>query len=343
MNQLVIGDLHFGIKTNSIVWLESQLKLFKNQIFKITKEKNIDRVIFLGDLFDIRYSINQQVGIEVKNIIREFAEQYSGDIYFVAGNHDYYSPLEEFSMYNSYELIFGQEFIKCYPNVKFITQTPYLSDDGALFLPWYWTENQTHFDEILYHYDFNDDVKAIFCHADLSVWPGGRIASLKGKPVYSGHIHYIVEPEFGNLHNIGAALPLTFSDVNQNRYLYILDSNFKVVEKIKNETTFKFIRVYNDQIFNMDSEIFNNSYIQLCVSTSNINKAQYIDQIKYLRNTYIGSNIKLHVLNNDEINSINLNGEVFNTNINKYIEDNIPEHLNTKYELIKNKINKLEE
>ena len=72
-NTLVIGDVHFGIKTNSVTWLEAQLEFFNKQVIPAIKEKHIDRVIFLGDIFDIRYAVNQQVGIEVKSLVRKLS------------------------------------------------------------------------------------------------------------------------------------------------------------------------------------------------------------------------------------------------------------------------------
>lgn len=48
MRDLIIGDMHIGIKNNSISWLESQLEFFDKQIFDIIENKNIERVIFLG-------------------------------------------------------------------------------------------------------------------------------------------------------------------------------------------------------------------------------------------------------------------------------------------------------
>jgi DNA repair exonuclease SbcCD nuclease subunit len=337
MRELVIGDVHFGIKTNSVTWLDTQIEYFKKQIIPAIKTKNINRVIFLGDIFDIRYAVNQQVGIEVKNLIREIANSFSGDIIFIAGNHDYYSPLEEFSEYNAYQLVFGEEFVKCHPNIKIIDKDPVLLEGGTLCLPWYWTENPEHFDEILYRYRFNDEVKEVFCHADLGVWPGGRIASLKGVPVYSGHIHNVTEYEFGNLHNLGSALPLTFSDVNEERYIYIIE-DCKVVERITNTTTPMFKRIYNEDIFTLTEVDLNNSYMQICIANSNYNKANYIDQLKYLKTTYTDANIRIHIVDDEESATVNFNGEGFNTNITQYIENNIPEHLNDKYEYIKDKV-----
>lgn len=336
MRELIIGDLHFGIKNNSVTWLESQIDFFEKQIFKIIDSENLDRIIFLGDVTDVRYGINQQVGIEVKNVIRKLAKKFKKDIYFVCGNHDYYSPLEEFIHYNSYELLFGPEFLELYPNLHFVTEEPLFTEDGSLFLPFYWTENPDHFDELLYTYKFGYEVKAIYCHADLTCWPGGRITALKGCPIYSGHIHYIVEDNIGNLHNVGAALALTFNDVNQERFVYIAE-DYKIVKRIKNSITPQFKQLYNEKIFDANEDVFNNSYVRLCISASNINKAKYIDQIKYLKSTYLDANIRINII--DEFD----NGEIlsvdgFNTNIQTYIEDNIPEHLNNKYEYIKEKM-----
>ena len=337
MRSLIIGDLHFGIKNNSLSWLELQLDFFKKQIFNIIETKNIDRIIQLGDLSDVRYSINQQIGIEIKKLFREMLNKFNDkEFIFIAGNHDYYSPLEEFAEYTSYELIFGDEFYKCHPNFKVIQSDPYLTEDGCLMLPWYWTENTDHIDELLYGYDFGNEVKAIFCHTDLTSWPGARIASFKGTPIYSGHIHFIVEDALCNLHNIGAAVALTFNDVNQDRYLYILE-DYEIVDKIKNETTPQFKRAYNEQIFELTEDYFNNSYVQLCISSNNINKAKYVEHLKEIKTTYINANIRLHIIDDDtNIETLSVNG--FNTNIETYIENNIPQHLDDKYNLIKQKL-----
>ena len=337
MRELVIGDLHFGIKNNSLTWLSQQLDFMRNQVFNALDTENIDRCIFLGDLTDIRYSINQQVGIELKKLFREMLVKFPNITFFVcAGNHDYYSPLEEFAAYNSYELIFGEEFINIHKNLIIINQDPYMTDDGALFLPWYWTENTDHIDDILYNYDFNEEVKEVFCHTDLSQWPGARIAAFKGKPIYSGHIHFSYEDTLANLFNLGSACAFTFNDVNMDKFIYILE-NYKIVKKIKNVTTPKFIRLYNEEIFKAKSELFNNSYVQLCISTNNINKAKYVDQIKELKNTYIDSNIRLHTID-ENTDMTTLSVASFNTNIETYIEDNIPDYLDEKYQKIKRQI-----
>jgi hypothetical protein len=334
---LVIGDIHFGIKTNSLIWFEYQNNLFKKQIIPIIENKNIDTIIFLGDLFDIRYSINQQIGYDAKEIVVSLFKRFSDKQFiFLAGNHDYYSPLEELSKYNIYDLLFDDEFRKTYKNVKFICNEPYFQD-GALFLPWYFTENPNHFDSLLYNYKFGIEVKSIYCHTDLSIWPGSRITSLRGCPVYSGHIHNIIIDEENHLYNLGSAMGFTFSDVDEVKYLYIIEDH-AIVEKIPNTTTPMFKRIFNEDIFTISDSDIENSFVQLCVSSSNINKANYIDQIKYIKDAYSQSDIKVRIIEDKLISSATFNSEGINTNVSQFIDDNMPEYLQPKYAMIKDRL-----
>ena len=185
MKTLVIGDVHFGCKSNNISWLDMQLKFFNDQVIPEIRSGDYDNIVFLGDVFDVRYSINEQVGIEVKDLFRRLAS-ISKEIFIVAGNHDYYSPLQEFQRYNAYSLAFGPEFTDAYPNLHFITEAP-LESDGMLFLPWYYTEDDGLLKKALSQHQ---DTKIIYCHTDLQSWDSDKVALVNGKTIYSGHIHY---------------------------------------------------------------------------------------------------------------------------------------------------------
>lgn len=336
MRSLVIGDVHFGIKSNNSTWLDYQIKFFKNQIVPAIREKNIDNIIFLGDLFDIRYSLNQQIGIEVRKLITALVDTFKDKKFiFIAGNHDFYSPLEELQDYNSYALLFGNDFVKCHPNAIFVVKDPMLNE-GQLYLPWYYTENPDHFDTLLYNYRFGEEVKSIYCHTDLAIWPGARITALRGCPVYSGHIHNIMIDEENKLYNLGSSCAFTFMDVNEVKYIYIIEDH-KIVEKIENVTTPRFKRFYNEEIFTITESDIKDSFIQLCISTNNINKANYIDQVKYLKSTYTDANMRVHPID-DTMSTTTFVAQGFNTNISQFIEDNIPEYLTVKYEVIKDKL-----
>lgn len=337
MRQLLIGDCHFGRHSNSVIWLENQLKFFNTQVIDILNTKNIDRVVFLGDLFDTRYSTNTQVGCEVKNLIRKLVSTYINiNFILIAGNHDFYSPQEEFHSYNVYDEIFGEEFISCYDNLKIITYGEYYDNDNKnLYLPWYSTENFDTFKTIIFKYkEFG--VSNIFMHTDLEHWDNAYKSLITDNiQLWAGHIHYIWE--LNNYHIIGAAYSFDFSDVNSKKYLYIIEDN-KCVEKIENIITPKFKRFYNEEIFNLTENDFKNSYIEICIFSSNANKAKYIERIKDIDKNYTEYNIRKHIIDDSMGEGFELT--YFNANIDSYIDSNIPNYLNEKYMFIKSKIQK---
>lgn len=337
MRQLLIGDCHFGVYSNSNTWLENQLKFFNTQVIDVLNTRNIDRVVFLGDLFDIRYSINQQVGIEVKKLIRNIITQYPNiEFYFIAGNHDFYSPLEEFHDYNVYNVVFGDEFEKHYKNIKFIVYENYFDEmTGNLYLPWYTTEDPQKIEAELFKIRQDGfEVKNIFCHADLQHWDSVyKTVVDKTIQVWSGHIHFIWD--VNNFHNIGAMFSFTFNDVNSYRYMYIIDGN-SCIERIENITTPKFKQYANEEIFTLTEDDFKNAYVRLYIFNSNLNKAKYIEQIKFIKQNYAEYNVKIQTLDDSLGESFELT--YFNTNIENYISNNIPDYLSEKYNFVKEKL-----
>ena len=331
MKDLVIGDIHFGIKNNNVSWLTQQLKYVREEILPRIHEH--DRVIFLGDLFDIRYSINTQVGCEVKNLVREMLKKNpSKEFYFIAGNHDYYSPIIDFEHYNAYELVFGQEFINAYKNMHIVSSLPIINN-RTLMLPWYFTENDERYNTTMKEYAGKFDI--IYCHTDCEHWSVDK-AMLKGDAVvYSGHIHYPYINTELKLYNIGAACSFTFNDVNSQRYIYTIEDGI-ITNSYENNVTPKFHRYYNERIFTLAAEDLENAYTQLCISTTNISKAKYIEQIKKLKSEHTDCSIKTVVI--DESVQDIVEGIEFNTNIHEYIKNNMPEHLYDKYELLNDKL-----
>ena len=371
-NTLVIGDMHFGIKSNSLVWLNKQLEFFRLQVIPIilnAKKLNIDNVVFLGDLFDVRYSTNTFIGCEVKNLFREINRACeSSDIscYVVAGNHDFYSLSEEFIKYNVYELIFGQEFIRENYRLHFITEEPTViykfsknitcAKIGELIepyilgklqlLPWYQAENKEHLKNTLQNIlkeQNHDKVKAIYAHWDLENncdHETHQFLKHNDISVYSGHIHYIWKDENYKLYNVGACCQFTFGDANQDRYIYIINEDKNKQIAIKNVITPKFIILYNDDIFNDDIiNTFNdNTYVEIRILSKYKDTAKYKERIKYIKSTYIGTSIKLSIISDDNIFENNNNTNIIQSNVEQYIEQNTPKELKSNLDIIVDKI-----
>lgn len=337
MKDLVIGDLHFGIKSNSTQWLNFGLKYIDKQIIPSIEEEHPDRVIFLGDLFDVRYSTNTMVGISVKEKLTEMFDRFSNIKFrILAGNHDYYSPDIQFEHLNVYEMIFGREYMDAHPNFEYYTEAcGYDWDDGTLYMPWYFTESDDRFFSTIKDYQMGRrPVSLVYCHSDLQAWDTNKISILHNAPVYAGHIHFPWKS--GNLYNLCAALPLTFNDVNQNRGFFIIEDG-KLAKTIINTTTPQFKRYFDNQIFDLTDDDFNNVFIQFYIGQEKINKSKYIEHIKYLKLRHSNVPIRVVVVDNETIEQLDTSFE-FNQNIKQYIDDNIPESLIDKYELIKERV-----
>lgn len=363
-NTLVIGDVHFGIKSNSIQWLESQLKFFHEQIFPIIENVelyNISDIVFLGDLFDIRYSTNNYISIEVKKLFREMISLIRDNevsIVCLAGNHDYYSPLEELKEYNVYDSVFGQEFMNAYEG-----RFNYVTDKGkailkydennifigkAILLPWYETENRgkfkKHIKDIIFFNKTNKEnpVRAIYCHTDLEpeFSDEPEIANALKEldiPIYSGHIHYMYTNKEKKFYNLGACCSFTFNDANQSRYVYIINERENKCVPIENVTTPKFVILRDEEIFDENPKYYNNNYVEFIISECNKNQLRYKEQISKLKLQYPSSNIKVKIVTDSTLFCTN-NGISINTNIEQYIENNIPDNLKYNLNIIKEEL-----
>lgn len=335
MKDLVIGDVHFGIKSNSVIWLEKQIEFFNTQVIDTIKSEQPDRVVFLGDVFDVRYSLNIQIGLDVKEMFINLLNKFKDiNFYIICGNHDLYSPLIENSKYSTYKVLFGSEFTDKYKNLVIIDDD-YLIENRTAFLPWWWTENESRWETFLHDNKHNVDI--IYCHSDLEHWESGRITAKEDIKVYAGHIHYPWMNKLQGLFNLGACCAFTFNDVNSSRYIYIIEDG-KIINQIENTTTPFFKRYYNEEIFTLTEDDVDNSFVQLCIGSSLINKAQYIERVKEIKSQFINANIKVNIVDDSVVDDIRIRQD-FNTNIAEYIESNIPEDLQDKYNAIKERLN----
>lgn len=362
-NTLVIGDVHFGIKNNSQQWLRAQTEFFKKQIFPIienAKQLNISDVVFLGDMFDIRSATNTVTAITVKDIMREMcaiAERNNVFIYIIAGNHDFFSPVEQHKQYYAYSAVFGHEFELAHKNIQFIATVPFYikklnSETGdalgrVALWPWYETENkETFIKNINYIYkenkSGNEHIYAGYMHCDL---PGAcmdtdirRAVKKCGVPFYSGHIHYITGDTSLNIYNIGACMQFNFQDADNDRYIYIINEKENTVINIPNIVTPKFSIIKENELF--DDGVINSrrkcGFVEIEILSTNIKKAKYNERLRKLQTMLCSSETRVKIIPDIKLKSCCDSRAV--DNISEYIENNIPSHLENRFSYIKEQI-----
>lgn len=311
---LLLTDTHFGVRQNSMTWLNSQLEFMYEQFIPDLKHlKSVGHipvhVVHMGDVFDSRSTISTYVATKVVEVFKEIAS--IAPVTIIAGNHDYYSP-------NSNEVDTLSLLLKD-TGVRIVNKT-ILEEDGDAFIPWYeWGK------------PISDSIKRVFAHTDIV----GESNAYPGKQVYSGHMHIPFINTNAQLFNIGSCYSLNFADANQERGYYIVKGDSSVF--VPNKHSIKFWRLYNEDIFDVKKidNINIRDYVELYISQSNMATREYVDKINELSDKYKNIWIIPQVDSAGEVDLEKFEGY----DIEKITMDMIPDNLKPKFEQVLHSVN----
>tara|TARA_Y100000385_G_scaffold289325_1_gene358418 strand:- start:4114 stop:5229 length:1116 start_codon:yes stop_codon:yes gene_type:complete len=282
----VLGDLHFGVRSNSLEWLEIQKDFFEN-LFIPTLKKHYqpgDVLVQVGDTFDNRQSINIRVLNYAINLFERLGEILP--VHIIVGNHDIWAK-------KSNEVT-SIDSLKWIPNVQVYTD-PIMydwSNKKILLMPW--RRDSAHEAETLAD---NPTGEIVFCHSEVrGIYLNSKVKNQHGNEsniydkytrVYSGHIHY--RQEKNKLLMVGVPYQLTRSDMNNTKGFDLVDLETMEETFFENNTSPKFLRynikmLYDMQLGNFKDQIKNNFvdlYVPSDVATTSalsnlINKVQKI-------------------------------------------------------------------
>ena len=265
----MIADIHMGIKKGDAVFMESQLRFFREQFVPELTEQGIKTIWVLGDVFDTRQQINTLVINKVIELFRDTLKDF--EINIIVGNHDMYLTTD--TGINSLKIL------DLLPNVTVYEKQTVLTIDGKKILVQPWIIDYKQENLITGKYDY------CFCHADIIGFDqgGGRLSEsgLVAKEilkhvdaVYSGHYHNGIHRQFEkgkSITYLGAPYQLTRIDRNGIRGYHILDIASGERTLIENYVSMKFTRhVYPD----INTSIVPGNVVDIDVP------AEYADQTK---------------------------------------------------------------
>lgn len=344
----ILGDMHLGVRSNSMEWLEIQKDFYENE-FIPTLKKNVkpgDILVQVGDAFDNRQSIN----IKVLHYAVDLFERLGQILptYVIAGNHDIWAKKSnEISSIDS---------LKWIPNVS-VHKKPKLFNWGGkkvLLMPW--RRDTAHEIETLQKYP---EANIVFCHSEVrGIKLNSKVTNEHGleavsyaryDAVYSGHIHY--RQNKGKLRMVGTPYQLTRSDANNAKGFDLVDLETMEETFFENTRSPKFLKYYLTSLYNVPlgefkKEIENNFidlYVPSDVASTNalsklINKIQgigrKIEPTIYDQSTFIDKDM----YDMDEIEDLYKNYNILHL-CNMYIEGT--SHDDETKNLIKNKIKEL--
>ena len=242
-------DLHVGVSSDNKIRLNETMKCF-HWIIEKFKNENVDYVIFLGDLFNSRYSVNVNtlnIGIEIVSLLSENFEY----LFLIAGNHDvYYKNTNEVNSVSFLEKISANENIFVIDNeAKFIK----INETIIGLYPWAYDKEKLK--EIkdyqipnfgFGHFEFNG--------AELtgSISKGSKynLADLFdfGKILFSGHYHgnktYQCLAKNSYLYMIGSPLQLDWGDYGKEKKIITFSSDETDFKEFTNNVNSKFEKVF---------------------------------------------------------------------------------------------------
>jgi len=164
-----LSDVHIG-HFRGISWVQ--------KLVDIINDNEIDFVVITGDLFDGRINLNHQT--------LEPLKQIKVPIYFVEGNHDGYSGVNEIkALLRNYGVVVLENEITDYDNLQIIGLNHMLADDGSLNM--HVPGNRLTIKSALSQLNINKDQPSLLLHHSPD---GIKYASENGVDVYlAGHTH----------------------------------------------------------------------------------------------------------------------------------------------------------
>jgi DNA repair exonuclease SbcCD nuclease subunit len=284
----VLGDLHLGVRANSVEWLEIQQEFFEKVLIPTLKKevKPGDVLVQVGDAFDNRQSVNLRVLSYSVDLFERLGKILP--VHVICGNHDIWAKKSND--------ITSIDALKWIPNVSIYKKPKQFNWAGKNVLLMPWRRDSEHEIETLAKYP---TANIVMCHSEVSgVSLNAKVKNLHGTDtesykgydaVYSGHIHY--RQRKGTLRLVGTPYQLTRSDANNAKGFDLVDLETMEETFFENTISPKFLKfnlksLYMVQLGEFKSQIQNNFvdlYVPSKIATSSalsklINKVQKISR-----------------------------------------------------------------
>lgn len=233
MKICLLGDTHFGARNDSKAFHKYYEKFYSNVLFPTLKERGINTILQLGDLFDRRKYINFLTLAESRRYFFDELVKNNIELHALVGNHDIFWK-------ESLEVNSPMLLLKEYSNIQVHTDptTVRFNTLNIDIIPWICKDNEVQIAQFIKesnsqvcvgHFEISgfEMMKGVPNHEGID-----RDFLKKYNNVFSGHFH--TASSNGNITYLGTPYELMWSDYNDPRGLYIFDTNTLELEFVKN-------------------------------------------------------------------------------------------------------------
>jgi hypothetical protein len=271
----LLGDLHLGIRNNSIEWSKSQsqflIDFFCEKVDELGFNPDTDILIQEGDWFHNRENTNNRIWKDSLGIFEHLSAKFKRGIYIILGNHDVY-----YKDNNNIHSLMGIE--KMFDNIHVFEKSEILIiNDSHRFLMLPWIDDEKKITAEVKKYVGKTDY--LICHADIKTFQLNKWVKLqsgldksslkKFKRVYSGHIH--TRQEDGNVLYTGTPYELDRGDRGNVKGFYTLDVSKKEISETFTENIFSSKHVKFDASALLELKIdeikkkFHNNFVDIMI------------------------------------------------------------------------------
>ncbi len=204
MKFLVVGDPH--VQLESLAECERLLDLVE----EAAVANEVDRIVLMGDLFHTF----EVIRVEVIDFWRRRLLRLGCPVWILRGNHD-----------GPHDVKPGVHALRALEGRPVIIDEPRVERNDILWLPF--TRSSEEFTRWCKEYS---GTVTVYCHQDFNgaayengiyVKNGVDPDAIPQAQVISGHIHTV--QEFGKVFYVGAPRWMTIKDVNQDRFLWVIE------------------------------------------------------------------------------------------------------------------------
>ena len=327
MKIALITDLHMGARGDSLHMLDVQEKFYQKTFFPELRNRGIKTILNLGDTFDRRKIINFYTLARANDFF--FKDLAEFDYHVIVGNHD--TAFTNINDVNSPSLL----QIPQKNHHIYVDDIAELEFDGLkiVMCPWLTRTNK----EDLLNKVYKSKASILMGHFEIKGFEmmKGRLCDhgLDGSvfknfdSVYSGHFHH--GSVHGNIRYLGAPYEMTWSDYNEPRGFWILDTATRDLEFVKNPHRLFYKLNYSDDkltvadLANMDFAALAGTYVKLIIK-SKTNEVLYEQFITKLQDAKLAD---LKVIEDSlDLESVDISDELDETKdtvdiLNTYIDD----------------------
>lgn len=235
---VLLGDAHLSFKNGNREIFEEMMSYLEKEVFTylLKNKSKIEFIVWLGDLYDSRESVNVYVAQEVKKRIFDFLEKHEIKSYFIAGNHDlFFKDKDSHSALLLYDTKY--EFVEIVMKNKIVEFA-----GKKIELCGYLSEPQKQANYLFGHFD----IKTFKMNSSIESAEGlNPVFFSDYEKVKTGHYHFGSKKH--NIEFVGSLFWLTKNDFGDIKKFQVIFDDF-TEQNIYNNISPRFIKVnYNEK------------------------------------------------------------------------------------------------